>query len=82
MDVKVLYYLRSRIKDRSVWCISDRIKWRYWVHDENEMDRVLAIDGIELIGINNRNLDSFTEHHEAPLRPTPLLEYPTRELLH
>ncbi|KAF5184422.1 Indole-3-glycerol phosphate synthase, partial [Thalictrum thalictroides] len=26
------------------------------VHDEREMDRVLAIDGIELIGINNRNL--------------------------
>ncbi|PWA73175.1 calcium-dependent protein kinase 4 [Artemisia annua] len=25
-------------------------------HDENEMDRMLAIDGIELIGINNRNL--------------------------
>ena len=26
------------------------------VHDEREFDRVLAIEGIELIGINNRNL--------------------------
>lgn len=26
------------------------------VHNEREMDRVLAIDGIQLIGINNRNL--------------------------
>ncbi|KAG8064880.1 hypothetical protein GUJ93_ZPchr0004g40011 [Zizania palustris] len=26
------------------------------VHDEREMDRVLGIDGIQLIGINNRNL--------------------------
>lgn len=29
------------------------------VHNENEMDRILAIDGIELIGINNRNLETF-----------------------
>lgn len=29
------------------------------VHNEREMDRVLAIDGIELIGINNRNLETF-----------------------
>ncbi|KAF8412630.1 hypothetical protein HHK36_000599 [Tetracentron sinense] len=29
------------------------------VHNEREMDRVLGIDGIELIGINNRNLETF-----------------------
>ncbi|RAL47557.1 hypothetical protein DM860_011295 [Cuscuta australis] len=29
------------------------------VHDEREMDRVLGIDGIELIGINNRDLGTF-----------------------
>lgn len=29
------------------------------VHDEREMDRVLGIDGVELVGINNRNLGTF-----------------------
>ncbi|RZC65931.1 hypothetical protein C5167_009620 [Papaver somniferum] len=29
------------------------------VHDEKEMDRVLGIEGIELVGINNRNLGTF-----------------------
>ncbi|KAK4742507.1 hypothetical protein SAY87_000508 [Trapa incisa] len=29
------------------------------VHDEREMDRVLGIEGVELIGINNRSLESF-----------------------
>lgn len=29
------------------------------VHDEKEMDRVLSIDGIQLIGINNRDLETF-----------------------
>lgn len=29
------------------------------VHDEREMDRVLGIEGIQLIGINNRDLGTF-----------------------
>ncbi|KAJ6801575.1 indole-3-glycerol phosphate synthase, chloroplastic isoform X2 [Iris pallida] len=29
------------------------------VHNEREMDRVLSIDGIQLIGINNRDLENF-----------------------
>jgi len=30
------------------------------VHDAGEMERVLALEGVELIGINNRDLSSFT----------------------
>uniref|UniRef100_A0A0E0EFT6 indole-3-glycerol-phosphate synthase n=1 Tax=Oryza meridionalis TaxID=40149 RepID=A0A0E0EFT6_9ORYZ len=29
------------------------------VHDERELDRVLKIDGVRLIGINNRSLETF-----------------------
>ncbi len=29
------------------------------VHDQTELDRVLALDGVELIGINNRDLKTF-----------------------
>ncbi|KAL5101778.1 hypothetical protein RYX36_006105 [Vicia faba] len=29
------------------------------VHDEREFNRVLGIEGVELIGINNRNLETF-----------------------
>lgn len=29
------------------------------VHDEKEMDRVLGIEGVQFIGINNRNLETF-----------------------
>jgi indole-3-glycerol phosphate synthase len=28
----------------------------FQVHDERELDRVLKINGVQLIGINNRNL--------------------------
>ncbi|MBE9251186.1 indole-3-glycerol phosphate synthase TrpC [Dolichospermum sp. LEGE 00240] len=30
------------------------------VHDLEELDRVLALDGVSLIGINNRNLEDFS----------------------
>lgn len=41
----------------------------FWqVHDEREFDRVLAIEGIELIGINNRNLGM-----SYPLLSTPCI---------
>ena len=30
------------------------------VHTQAELDRVLELDGVELIGINNRNLEDFT----------------------
>ena len=29
------------------------------VHDERELDRVLKLDGVELIGINNHSLGTF-----------------------
>jgi indole-3-glycerol phosphate synthase len=30
------------------------------VHSLEELDRVLALDGVSLVGINNRNLEDFT----------------------
>lgn len=33
------------------------------MHDEREMDRVLGIDGVQLIGINNRNLGMLFLFH-------------------
>ncbi|XP_052480403.1 indole-3-glycerol phosphate synthase, chloroplastic isoform X1 [Gossypium raimondii] len=44
------------------------------VHDEREMDRVLGIEGIELIGINNRNLVCY-ELGELRLRHIDLKRY-------
>jgi indole-3-glycerol phosphate synthase len=40
----------------------------FQVHDERELDRVLKLDGVELIGINNRSLGTvvrqiFFIHH-------------------
>jgi indole-3-glycerol phosphate synthase len=39
------------------------------VHDSAELDRVLALDGVSLVGINNRDLASF----EVDLRTTATL---------
>ena len=38
------------------------------VHDEREIDCVLAIEGIELIGINNRNL-GISYHSSLSVSP-------------
>ncbi|MES1023358.1 indole-3-glycerol phosphate synthase TrpC [Gloeocapsa sp. BRSZ] len=35
------------------------------VHTLEELDRVLAIDGVQLVGINNRNLEDFTVDLQA-----------------
>ncbi|CAL0317609.1 unnamed protein product [Lupinus luteus] len=49
------------------------------VHDEREFDRVLGIEGIELIGINNRNLETF----ELDISITKkLLEGERRKIIH
>ncbi|OIW16219.1 hypothetical protein TanjilG_18934 [Lupinus angustifolius] len=49
------------------------------VHDEREFDRVLGIEGIELIGINNRNLETF----ELDISITKkLLEGERRKIVH
>ncbi|XP_024026630.1 indole-3-glycerol phosphate synthase, chloroplastic isoform X2 [Morus notabilis] len=49
------------------------------VHDEREMDRVLGIEGIELIGINNRNLETFEVDTSNTKR---LLEGKRGDLIH
>ncbi|XP_052179004.1 indole-3-glycerol phosphate synthase, chloroplastic-like isoform X2 [Diospyros lotus] len=49
------------------------------VHNEREMDRVLGIDGVELIGINNRDLETF----EVDISSTrKLLEGKRGQLIH
>ncbi|KAK0588416.1 hypothetical protein LWI29_000666 [Acer saccharum] len=41
-------------------CLSVLTDEKYFkVHNEREMDRVLGIEGVELIGINNRSLETF-----------------------
>lgn len=47
------------------------------VHTLEELDRVLEIDGVELIGINNRNLEDFT----VSLQTTTDLLAARREIL-
>jgi indole-3-glycerol phosphate synthase len=47
------------------------------VHTEEEFDRVLGLDGVDLIGINNRNLTNFT----VDLQNTITLLAPRRQQL-
>ncbi|KAL0889882.1 hypothetical protein Bca101_013865 [Brassica carinata] len=51
------------------------------VHDEREMDRVLAIEGVELIGINNRNLGKILNETSFITRGTILLDLLYHSLL-
>jgi indole-3-glycerol phosphate synthase len=37
------------------------------VHTLEELDRVLALDGVELVGINNRNLETFSVSLQATI---------------
>ncbi|AFY37335.1 indole-3-glycerol phosphate synthase [[Leptolyngbya] sp. PCC 7376] len=47
------------------------------VHTAEELDRVLAVDGVNLIGINNRNLEDFSVNIETT---TMLMETRSAEL--
>ena len=54
------------------------IYWFNWtvllkVHDEREMDRVLGINGVQLIGINNRNLGMFFYPDSIPSDPRQIV---------
>lgn len=48
------------------------------VHDEEELDRVQQLDGVELLGINNRNLKTFETDIEQTYR---LLSNITRKVV-
>lgn len=50
-DLDITYFLRI-CKDLGLTALIE-------VHDEREMERVLNINGVQLIGINNRSLETF-----------------------
>ncbi|CAN4088021.1 unnamed protein product [Withania somnifera] len=54
-----IYY--ARVKGADAILLIAAVLPNLDVHDEMEMDRVLRIDGVELIGINNRDLDLSTK---------------------
>ncbi|CAL4931535.1 unnamed protein product [Urochloa decumbens] len=75
IDVWQIYYARSKGADAVLLiaavlpdldikymlrvCTSIGMTALVEVHNESELDRVLKIDGVQLIGINNRSLETF-----------------------
>jgi len=43
------------------------------VHTQEELDRILAVSGLVLVGINNRDLRDFSIHLDTALRLRPLI---------
>lgn len=52
LDPETLASLHARAQARGLDCLVE-------VHDEGELEIALAVDGLDLVGVNNRNLSTF-----------------------